>query len=531
MSRTEKQLFDRLGPTGLTRVLDDLLDRNRLVRLANACGLEYPGSRTRSQSRERILTDLAQKAGDEAAAWRTIHRSLVKETRAAAREWARQSDEEKARRLGDQAFLLSKGRLGLHLFLLANAESESQDSGFESLLARQHLLRLAADGSGAKPKSVKPTRQETRLKKRAGELEKKIQHLEAQLAKSRETEKTSKRSLIQRKGELAESRMLVERLRGELDQAQAAVRKATTTPTPPVSEVVSELNKTIRRLTSQQKKLTYQLEKLPDPKATPDGKALAPLTGALEALQREFAALKRDRKKEGQEQLKRLEELRAEIAASRVPLEPPKPVKAPRTRPRRGTERIGVFIDVQNMYYGARQLKGKLDFDALMQAAVQDRRLIQATAYVVESKEIDQSGFIALLEQRGIEVRRKTLQVRADGSMKGDWDMELALDILEAVAGLDVVVLVSGDGDFTSLIKRVRRQGPRVEVIGFPRNTAKSLIGAADRFVPLDRKFMIYPRIAKKRQVKTRAKPRSPAKTPTARAAAPEKVAGDKTVN
>ncbi len=169
-----------------------------------------------------------------------------------------------------------------------------------------------------------------------------------------------------------------------------------------------------------------------------------------------------------------------------------------RRRARGEPERVGVFIDVQNMYYGARQLKGKLDFDALQQAAVRERRLIQATAYVVESKEIDQSGFIKLLEQRGIEVRRKTLQVRADGSMKGDWDMELALDILlDAAPNLDVVVLVSGDGDFTSLVKRVKAMGPRVEVIGFPRTTAKSLVGAADHFQPLDRKFMIYPRRTK----------------------------------
>ena len=72
--------------------------------------------------------------------------------------------------------------------------------------------------------------------------------------------------------------------------------------------------------------------------------------------------------------------------------------------------------------------------------------------------------------------------------------MELALDILDAASGLDVVVLVSGDGDFTSLAKRVKRIGPRVEVIAFPRHTAKSLLEAADRFQPLDRKFMIYKR-------------------------------------
>ena len=150
-----------------------------------------------------------------------------------------------------------------------------------------------------------------------------------------------------------------------------------------------------------------------------------------------------------------------------------------------------MFVDVQNMYYGARQLKGKLDFDALLQAAVRDRRMIRATAYVVESKEIDQSGFIAMLQQRNIEVRRKTLRVRSDGSMKGDWDMEMALDILDGAPQLDVVVLVSGDGDFTSLVNRVKAMGPKVEVIAFPRNTAKALLEAADHYQPLDRRFMI----------------------------------------
>ena len=88
-------------------------------------------------------------------------------------------------------------------------------------------------------------------------------------------------------------------------------------------------------------------------------------------------------------------------------------------------------------------------------------------------------------------MRRKTLKVRVDGSMKGDWDMEMALDILDMAPKLDVVVLVSGDGDFTSLVKRVKTMGPKVEVVAFPRNTAKSLLEAADRFHPLDRRAMI----------------------------------------
>ena len=215
------------------------------------------------------------------------------------------------------------------------------------------------------------------------------------------------------------------------------------------------------------------------------------LAGAVAELQKDVSALRRERRKDLLDQAKRLDEIASGIEAARTAVEASPKASRSAARKKGEPERVGVFIDVQNMYYSARQLKGKLDFDALLQASVLDRRLIQATAYVVESKEIDQSGFIAMLQQRAIEVRRKTLKIRSDGSMKGDWDMEMALDILDMAPKLDVVVLVSGDGDFTSLVKRVKSMGPRVEVVAFPRNTAKSLLEAADRFHALDRRAMI----------------------------------------
>jgi len=88
-------------------------------------------------------------------------------------------------------------------------------------------------------------------------------------------------------------------------------------------------------------------------------------------------------------------------------------------------------------------------------------------------------------------VRRKDLKVRSDGSFKGDWDMGIALDALEMAASLDVVVLVTGDGDFTGLVQKVKVIGPKVEIYSFPRNTAKELREAADKFVPIDRRMLI----------------------------------------
>lgn len=492
MSQVERGIFSSLGEAGLLRVLDDLLDQGRLVNLANACGLRYPGMRTQSQKRERILADLVEKSGREEAARRAILRTLTKETAAAARAWAGLDPAERERRLGDDA-LKAPGALGLHLLLVASSDAES----LAPLLAR------IEPGPAATVPPEPPSaalRDADRLKKKNAELHKKVQYLDGQMAKSRETEKGLKRELMQRKGELAESRMLVERLRRDLQGAQAGATESAA----PAGQVAAaprdadalleDVSKNARKIAQDQRKIAHAVEKLaattPPPPEVP-AEALAPVLEALDDLRRETGALRRERKKEDQEHDKILEEVRAGLKALRsAAAEAPTAARAVRRR-KDEPERVGVFIDVQNVYYGARQLKGKLDFVALLEAVVRDRRMILANAYVVESQEIDQSGFIAMLQQRAIEVRRKTLKIRSDGSMKGDWDMEMALDILDAAPRLDVIVLVSGDGDFTSLVNRVKGMGPRVEVAAFPRNTAKSLLEAADLFQPLDRKFMI----------------------------------------
>jgi uncharacterized LabA/DUF88 family protein len=496
MSQGEKKILEHLGGAGIARALDELLDTGRLVQLANACGLHYPGMRTRSQSRARLLSDLADKALADDTAGLAVLRVLDKQTRTARAEWRRIDPEERGRRVADEARLRSDGKLGLHLYLVASADDAGSDDAKATL---DRLLRHAQSAPEAPPAATGPTREESRLRKRAAEFEKKLQYLEGQLQRSREIERATKRDLIQRKGELAESRMLVERLRQEIREVQETARRAVATrPEPSATPSLEDLARAVRKLSTEHRRLVHRLDHPEEPDAPSDAApvsvdpaSLSPIVEALDLLRKETAAARREAKREIERHVTTLEEVRAGMQrrADGAPIR--------RARAKGEPERIGVFIDVQNMYYGARRLKGKLDFDALLQAAVRERRLIQATAYVVESKEVDQSGFIALLEQRAIEVRRKTLRIRVDGSMKGDWDMELALDILDAAPRLDVVVLVSGDGDFTSLVKRVKAMGPRVEVVGFPRTSAKSLVEAADEYHPLDRRFMIYPARAK----------------------------------
>jgi len=155
--------------------------------------------------------------------------------------------------------------------------------------------------------------------------------------------------------------------------------------------------------------------------------------------------------------------------------------------------RVGLFVDVQNMYYAARQLNARLDFGALIETIARERRLIRAIAYVVQNRDIDQSGFLAMLQQRNYEVRRKDLKVRADGSSKGDWDMGMALDILGLADNLDVVVMATGDGDFVPLVNEVKTRGPRVEVYSFTGSTAKELVEACDRHVEIHEGLLIHP--------------------------------------
>jgi uncharacterized LabA/DUF88 family protein/regulator of replication initiation timing len=158
-----------------------------------------------------------------------------------------------------------------------------------------------------------------------------------------------------------------------------------------------------------------------------------------------------------------------------------------------GLLRVGVFVDVQNMFYAARnKFNGRLDYQALLKTVVRGRKLAKANAYIIQTPDIDQSNFILLLEHCGYEVHSKYLRTRYDGSAKGDWDMEIAIDIISMIGQLDVVILVSGDGDFVALVKMVQRHGLEVEVHSFEHNTAVDLREATDRFYPINEDLILH---------------------------------------
>ncbi len=155
-------------------------------------------------------------------------------------------------------------------------------------------------------------------------------------------------------------------------------------------------------------------------------------------------------------------------------------------------QRVAVFVDVQNMYYAARNLySSKLEFSKLLRFLGRGRPLCRAIAYIVERPGMEQDKFIEVLKRNGYEVHKKVLIERADGSQKGDWDLGIALDAVALADRIDAAVLVTGDGDFTALCRYLRTRGVRVEVASFPESTAVELAKAADHFHRLDEQVLL----------------------------------------
>jgi uncharacterized LabA/DUF88 family protein len=160
-------------------------------------------------------------------------------------------------------------------------------------------------------------------------------------------------------------------------------------------------------------------------------------------------------------------------------------------------QRVGVFIDVQNMYYSARALyESKVNFAEILKTAVSERKLVRAVAYTIKASMPEEQSFFDALAKIGLEVKSKDLQTFVGGAQKGDWDVGIAVDVIKSAPKLDAVVIVSGDGDFAPLLEYVQALGCRAEVVSFGRSTSGKLIEQTDDFTDLDRqpRYLIKPR-------------------------------------
>ena len=156
-------------------------------------------------------------------------------------------------------------------------------------------------------------------------------------------------------------------------------------------------------------------------------------------------------------------------------------------------QRIGVFVDVQNLYYSAKHLyNAKVDFSKVLNQVVRGRKLIRSIAYVIQAESMAENSFFEALEKIGFEVKSKDLQIFFGGAKKGDWDVGIAMDIIELAPKLDTIVLISGDGDFVPLLSHARSAGCKVEAAAFSRSASSMLKDVVSEFYDLDsEKFII----------------------------------------
>ena len=151
-------------------------------------------------------------------------------------------------------------------------------------------------------------------------------------------------------------------------------------------------------------------------------------------------------------------------------------------------DKVAIFVDVQNIYYTTRQsYQRHFNYSAFWTQATADREVVAAFAYAIDKGDSKQLGFQNILRQIGFEVKLKPYIQRSDGSAKGDWDVGITLDVIEYAPKSDVIILLSGDGDFDLLLNKVHcSYKVTTEVYGVPTLTAPSLINAADRFIAID---------------------------------------------
>ncbi|NMH66580.1 NYN domain-containing protein [Shewanella sp. SHSM-M6] len=158
-----------------------------------------------------------------------------------------------------------------------------------------------------------------------------------------------------------------------------------------------------------------------------------------------------------------------------------------------GLKKIALFVDVQNIYYTCKQAYGRqFNYRRLWQHLSHEGEIVAATAYAIHRGDDGQLKFQDALKHIGFQVKLKPFIQRSDGSAKGDWDVGITIDVLEAAAGVDTVILLSGDGDFDLLLQKINQKyATQTQVYGVTGLTAKSLMDAAGQFHPIDEGLLL----------------------------------------
>lgn len=156
-------------------------------------------------------------------------------------------------------------------------------------------------------------------------------------------------------------------------------------------------------------------------------------------------------------------------------------------------KRIAIFADVQNIYYTTRQAYGRqFNYRKFWQLIGSEGAIVSAIAYATHRNDDKQLKFQDALKHIGFTVKLKPYIQRSDGSAKGDWDVGITIDIMEAAKDVDTIVLMSGDGDFDLLLEKIIKDyAVSAEVYGVPSLTAKSLINSASLYHRIEQNLLL----------------------------------------
>ena len=149
--------------------------------------------------------------------------------------------------------------------------------------------------------------------------------------------------------------------------------------------------------------------------------------------------------------------------------------------------RLGVFVDTANLTDRDPEDPIRVDFAKLLIHSTADRRLVHARAYCPiyadHGGRLEHQRSVIPVWGKGYDIVTKPIKVFADGTRKADLDLVLVIDVIRRLPTMDVVALMSGDGDYVPMVDYLRERGLRVEVYSFADAISEELRLAADQWI------------------------------------------------
>ncbi len=359
-------------------------------------------------------------------------------------------------------------------------EDGKSDSGKPPREDRSSKIRKPKEGSLAVLSGFRKIGEDWR--REVKNLEKYLKKLEAEAEKAR-------RRAEKRKKEVSQLNEQIRELRSELKESRRQIRALKKEKTAPEENLrrISELKSRLHTLQRENRKKSHEIRERREDRGKLD-RLREELGTARQALK---TARTRIEEKDGiiTGMEGGMEKLQDEIET----LKKEKKTSPERRPPPGDRERVGIYFDSRNIYYSARNAfaGARVDIKELITRIARGRKVVRALAYVVQADFDNKRAYFDMLGHQGFRVKRRNLKVRMDGSMKGNWDMGMALDLMRNHDDVDTIALVSGDGDFRELVTYLKSKGLKIEVYGVEGSTAFDLKQAADLFVPIEEKWLL----------------------------------------